>query len=75
MQNFFLKTLNIGHGLIHSAVAKLGEAGTFTGKDMRGKHTPITKTTEEAPEIVRRHIESFPKIESHYTHSNTQRLY
>ena len=74
-KKFFLKTLNIGHGPLDSAIESQGHTGTFVGEDKRGKHTPVNKISNEHIARVKRHIESFPKNESHYTRSDTRRLH
>jgi hypothetical protein len=43
--------------------------------DDRGKHTPGNKTSEEKANLVRRQIESFPAMESHYQRKGTKRQY
>ncbi|ESO91835.1 hypothetical protein LOTGIDRAFT_163196 [Lottia gigantea] len=74
-KRFFLATLCVSSGPVYTALAEKGEAGTFVGEDKRGPHTPSNKTSEERLDLVRKHIESFPKIESHYTRSDTHRQY
>ena len=74
-KKFFLKTLDIGHGPLDSAIESQGDAGTFVGEDKRGKHTPVNEISDKHIARVKQHIESFPKIESHYTRSDTRRLY
>ena len=64
-KRFFQGTLDVGHGFIDTTM-KNSENGTFTGEDKRGKHTPSNKTTEDSRARVKRHIESFPAVESHY---------
>ena len=46
-----------------------GKKKGFANK--RGKRTPSNKTPEEYLHHVRRHIESFPITESHYTRKDT----
>lgn len=49
--------------------------GVFVGMYKRGKHSPHNKTKEEDLERVRRHIESFPVVEGHYTRKESNRPY
>ena len=74
-KKFFLKTLDISHGCVRTALEHQGGSGTFLGNDKRGKKVPGNKTSEERVEAVKMHIRSFPTIESHYTRKDTHRLY
>jgi hypothetical protein len=74
-KKFFLKTLAINQGNVESTIKDAGDGGTFTGEDKRGKKEPANKTKPERVEFVKKHIESFPVIESHYTRKDTHRLY
>ncbi|KAK7486497.1 hypothetical protein BaRGS_00022298 [Batillaria attramentaria] len=73
-KKFFLATLALGEAYVDHAL-KNSTNGTFAGKERRGKSQPHNKASEEAIEGVRRHIESFPTVESHYTRKDTQRKY
>ena len=53
-----------------AACMKCGDYGMFVGEDHRGKNS--NKTKEEAVAVVQVHIKRFPKIESHYTRSDTR---
>lgn len=74
-KKFFLATLDIGHGPLDTALRHMSDSGTFCSEDKRGKHSPANKTDNDAIAVVRRHIESFPTIESHYTRKDTRRRY
>ena len=67
-KKFFTKTLCIGHAPIDTAFRQRSDQGTFLGEDLRGKQHN-NKTDPASTAVVRAHIESFPKIESHYTGS------
>ena len=73
-KKFFTKTLSIGHAPIDTAIKQRGDQGTFVGEDKRGKQNS-NKTHTDDVALVRAHMESFPKIESHYTRSDTKRQY
>ncbi|KAK7094532.1 hypothetical protein V1264_006082 [Littorina saxatilis] len=73
-KKFFLATLNLSETYVDHAL-KNSTNGTFAGKERRGRSRPHNKNSEEAIEGVRRHIESFPAVESHYTRKDTQRKY
>jgi hypothetical protein len=51
------------------------EAGAFKGRDGRGKKAPANKTPEIDIKMIKEHIESFPKIESHYARKDSKRQY
>ena len=74
MQVFFMNTLCIGHTPIDTARKQCGASGTFVGENHCGKNDS-NKTNDENAAAVQSHIESFPKIESHYTRSDTKRQY
>lgn len=74
-KEFFLKTLCISHGPLETALSGVSELGVFTGNDQRGRHEPQNKTKPEVMETVKLHIESFPKMESHYCRKSTKREY
>ena len=69
-----MKTLDIGDKLIRYTLAKK-QHGTSGGLDQRGKHTPHNKTTTENISYIKRHIESFPVVESHYQRKCTKRMF
>ena len=71
---FFLATLNIGKKTIYNALLKT-TSGIFSGADARGKKESVNKTPTESVDTVRRHIESFPRMESHYTRQTSKREY
>ena len=68
-------TLDISEVPMNSALKERSENNSFVGEDKRGKRTPSNKTPEEDLHHVRRHIESFPITESHYTRKDTKRKY
>ena len=74
-KRFFLKTIDISHDPLITALKGRGEAGPFVGEDRRGKHTPANKASDVAIQRVKTHIESFPQIEFHYTRSDSRRCY
>jgi hypothetical protein len=74
-KRFFMSTINIGHYPITAAINGQGASGIFTGVDGRGRHYPGNKTKDTDLEIVRKHIDRFPRTPSHYTRSSTKREY
>lgn len=51
------------------------QGGVYVGTDKRGKHEPHNKTTKNAMEVVRKHIESFPVVDGHCTRKDSNRKY
>jgi len=74
-KQFFMSTLGIGHSPISEAVRGCGETGHFIGEDKRGKHAAVNKTKDSDLQLVRKHIESFPKMPSHYTRRDSKKEY
>ena len=73
-KRYFQATLAVGHAYIQHALEHSAH-GTFCGKDSRGKRVPANKTPEADRQRVRKHIESFPAVESHYCRKNTGMRY
>ena len=71
---FFLKTLDIGHGYVQHALDNSGD-GHFFGEDGRGKQSSFNRITDNVRNNVRKHIESFPAVESHYCRRQTSKKY
>ena len=74
MQIYF-KTLVIGKADIATAIALKNKNGEFAGSDGRGRASSTNRTGNEEMKAIKRHIESFPKVESHYCRSSTNRCY
>ena len=71
---FYLGILDISQKVVYNV---LNKKNSFTGvskTDARGKHKRII-LWEESRNGVRRHIESFPMVESHYCRANTSNNY
>ena len=49
--------------------------GTYSGVDQRGRHTPANRTNDRTLDYIKRHIESFPVVESHYVRKTTSRKF
>lgn len=74
-QSFFCKTLCISNIPIIKAFQNKSDSGEFSGTDNRGRKAPANKTPEDLILRVKKHIESFPVVESHYTRKSSKRLY
>lgn len=73
-KKFFLTTLGISETFANNALQNQQD-GVFVGEDKRGKHAPYNKTANTAMDLVRRHIESFPVVDGHYTRKDSNRKY
>ncbi|MES9881873.1 MAG: hypothetical protein ABW185_13425 [Sedimenticola sp.] len=73
-KNFFLKTLDIGQKTVSYAL-KNKQCGAYVGLDKRGKDAPGNKKADIDIQFIKSHIESFPRMESHYTRKDTKREY
>jgi len=51
------------------------EADMFVGVDGRLGRTPLNKKSDKMIQEVKNHIQSFPKMESHYCRYDTKKLY
>ena len=72
----FLSIFAISNGRLSRALAAQVAGGGVPHTDQRGRHVPANKTPEEKIQIVREHIERFPRYESHYSRSdNPNRRY
>lgn len=70
---FFKTTLGINDRPIRTVIEKLNSSG-IVEPELRGKHENHgTKVPAELLATVRRHIESIPRIESHYLRQQTTR--
>ncbi|XP_050498317.1 uncharacterized protein LOC126879282 [Diabrotica virgifera virgifera] len=73
-KQFFLNTLDIPEKIIRTALAKKTSSGTVT-KDMRGRHENHHTINPVLIEDIKRHINSIPRVESHYLRASTSREY
>lgn len=72
----FLNTLDEKEKFVRLALLnKLQHMSSVTETDKRGRHSPANKISEESREEVKRHINSFPSYESHYTRRNNDKKY
>lgn len=71
---FFINTLGISERVLRTVMQ--GRQKCITGmipEDKRGKHSYHNNVDQEIVQSVRDHINSVPRIESHYTRANTSR--
>lgn len=65
-----MNTLSVEKPYIDHAM-KSKKDGHFAGKDSRGKHIPHNKLPESTFDEVKKHIETFPRVEAHYVRKAT----
>ncbi|XP_053603832.1 uncharacterized protein LOC128671409 [Plodia interpunctella] len=73
-KTFFKSTLDISDRMIFTIQTKVNDHG-FELEDLRGKHNNHRKIDPQIRIDIKKHINSIPKIESHYLRSNTTREY
>ena len=74
-QSFFLRTLDISHKSVSGALLKMREGRLYSSKDQRRKHIPHNKSSESTVKCVCEHINSYPKLDPHYTRKDTSRQF
>ena len=74
--NFFCKTLDLKIRSVQKYfIVHRGSIGLGSVVDGRGRHAPPNKTADWKLNLIRKHIESFPTMESHYCRADSTRLY
>lgn len=73
MQMFFFTTLCISQKPVYNVHLKKSNAGT-PQSDQRGKSTK-DRISKESKDQIRRHIEAFPCVESHYCRAESKKQY
>ncbi|XP_072376507.1 uncharacterized protein [Diabrotica undecimpunctata] len=73
--NFFCKTFNISHRVIETCMKNVGNTHTYTGFDKRKGKRPHNVTKEQDVLLVKEHIDSFPRVESHYCRRDSTKQY
>ncbi|KAL4142222.1 hypothetical protein QTP88_004723 [Uroleucon formosanum] len=74
-QKMFLQTLAISDKVVDNVCKRLITSPVLN-KDMRGKHSnrPLSMK-EDVKNAIRKHINSFPIVDSHYVRENTAKKY
>lgn len=72
---FFCDVLKITFKVIDHALANRNQSGAFSGADGRKGKTPPNITPKECIMHVKKHIDRFPRLESHYCRRDTKKLY
>ncbi|KAF2896723.1 hypothetical protein ILUMI_09452 [Ignelater luminosus] len=68
---FFKSTLDITDRPIRTVIDKKSQVGGMVLTDLRGKHGKHRKLDHGIKDGIRRHINSIPRIESHYTRARS----
>lgn len=71
---FFRNTLDITDRMIRTTTAKIDQNG-FVNDDCRGKHSNHREIDKQLLQDIKDHIDSIPRIKSHYLRANTTREY
>ena len=74
-KRFFLGTHNVGERTVLYTLKRQEEKGRIRDKRGRRKDQGTRKISEEDREYIRKHIHSFPAVESHYCRKSSQRKY
>lgn len=76
-KQFFLGTLSISERTCRTALCKVNEVGVLEAEKRGGRRrNEDSKIREKEIRIsIEKHIERFPKMESHYCRANTTKLY
>ncbi|XP_073999030.1 uncharacterized protein [Rhodnius prolixus] len=72
-KSFFRSTLDITDRPIRTVISKRDQVGGMIAPDFRGKHEKHHRLDANIKEGIRRHINSIPRIESHYTRARSSR--
>lgn len=73
-ETFLINTLGITERAIRTVIAaKMSGIGINPVEDKRGKHANQNRTDEEILNLVRNHINSIPRVDSHYVRKDTKR--
>lgn len=66
----FLRIHGVSNGRVNRALKAQQQTGGSPSSDRRGKHEPKNKTKKADLDLVKEHINSFPKYKSHYSRAD-----
>ena len=72
---FFLRTLNISDKMVRTALVRRVEEWVIFHPLTRGHHRPSNKLDAEDIKFANNHIDSFPKVPSHWCRQDTTKVY
>lgn len=75
MSRFLCRTLSISSHDIADAVKHRDSLGQYSKDPCGRRRVPPNKTSPEMVEAVKKHIASFPSMESHYVRKKSKRRY
>lgn len=73
--NFFCKTFAISHRVVETCMSNTSDNGLYVGYDKRKDTKPHNATKVDVVSLVKEHIDSFPRVESHYCRRDTRKRY
>ena len=73
-RDFFIKTLDVKRKTIDYTLARK-KHGAFAESDRRGKSSSANKLDPKRVLFVKKHVESFPTMESHYKRKSSKKAY
>nr|CAI5820916.1 unnamed protein product [Callosobruchus analis] len=73
--NLFCKTFAISHRVVETCVKSISSTSTYIGYDKRKDTKPHNVTDEVTALLVREHIDSFPRVGSHYCRQDSTKHY
>nr|CAH7729952.1 unnamed protein product [Callosobruchus chinensis] len=73
--NFFCKTFAISHRVVETCMKNISSSGMYIGYDKRKDTKPHNLTDEGTALLVHEHIDSFPRVESHYCRKDSTKQY
>lgn len=77
VQSFYFDTLDITYTKTEYALKKSKNCTSgLSGLDNRGKHDKrVNKISDDATNVIKQHINSFARVESHFCRKNTKKEY
>lgn len=73
-KTFFKSTLDVSERMVYTTQQKITDGG-FVQEDFRGKHANHKKNSENLVKDIKEHINSIPRVDSHYVRATTSRQY
>lgn len=72
---FYLSTLDISQKTVYGAHKRKDPLTGTASSDKRSRHNNHRRISDAQRELVRKHIDSFPRVDSHYCRSTSRRQY
>lgn len=70
---FLCNTLSISHRIVDTLT--VSSTGNYSSHDKRAGKKPVNATSASSIAAVKSHIDSFPRMESHYCRRDSKKLY